>query len=179
MHTTCCLDSLPSGYCHVVFLCCQLWIFINVVMGIAEMRFSSVVAKLCSIWSRFNFMEPLVHVSCCPPSIHFLWGRRAEMRTVRWEGLTASIWNPRSVPHMLLFPIPHLVALLWIPLSPQSAAHSAGWLSKGDLQTRFCSLFALKGHSSSAVWVHSAPDLSYFAFAICKWKYGQTSVHRQ
>lgn len=35
-----------------------------------------------------------------------------------------------------------------------------------------------EGPTSSVVWVHSAPDLSCFAFTIWKWKNGQTSVHQ-
>lgn len=120
MHTAWCLDSLQGGYYHTVFLCCRLWIFINVVMGIAQMGLSNFVAKSCSIYSRFNFME---HMSSCPLSIHFLSGRRPGMRTV----CTASICNPRSVPRMLLFPIPHLVGWLWIPLSSIPCCCSFGW----------------------------------------------------
>lgn len=153
MNTARCLDSLQGGYCHIVFLCSQLWIFINMVLGISEMGLSNVAAKWCSILSSFNFMEPFVHVSFCPLSSRtFSVGEKGWGKDCLLGKFTASIWNPGSVPYMLLFPVPHLVGLLWIPFSPHPAAHSTSSLSKGVFRhtsvqsalwwsPRFCSLW--------------------------------------
>lgn len=136
------LDSLQGGYYYGVFLGCQCWKYVDVVVGIAQMDLVSCTGDTNGSFKfhskvTFNIKQVQLYEAFCayifyPLSVRlFSGGEELRWATSVKQVLLHPYGNQDLYPTWSFFLSLTWWAHLWICLSPCTAAYSASSLSEG------------------------------------------------